>query len=521
VCLALTLLAFLLIAMPEHTRVDATSKAGARAALQQAIRQNLAASPLVYHGGPVQRNPVSYLIFWGAGWDNGTGGLTTDGQIVKKYFDNVGGTNYFKTLTQYWDFNGAIAPDHTLGGWLIDSSGPATDATCGGPTVEDSAVQAEVSHAIAAAGWPSDSANATYYVFTPPGMAVNDGQGACSERHFCDYHNWSTMANAAYAAVPYPTDLTACGTPSSPNGSNTGDSLAGLASQAQFGAITDPQGGSGWLDSAGVEIAGKCRWDFSKGPVILANNSVFELQSAYSNANSACATNFTSQTLFDGLRGYWKFDETAAWTNDCATLSVLDSSGNHLDGKSCRAGSGPTSAVAGRLGSARSFSGTNAFVSLANTATLNFTANQDFSYSLWFKRSGSATGSFLLAKGAGTIGDTGYALVLSGGATPLAELSKPGETGRLIMTGPAINDTNWHNIVVTYQRNGSGVMYIDGVQRATQSVSGYNVDLTNTRSLALGCYSDGSACFTGLLDDVRLYGRTLSAQEVSQLALGL
>ena len=45
--------------------------------------------------------------------------------------------------------------------------------------------------------------------------------------------------------------------------------------------------------------------------------------------------------LSDGLVGYWPMDE-ASWTNDCATDTVMDSSGNSYSGDSCPDISGPT-----------------------------------------------------------------------------------------------------------------------------------------------------------------------------------
>ncbi|HEX9069790.1 MAG TPA: hypothetical protein VF807_13540 [Ktedonobacterales bacterium] len=292
VAVALALAAVLMTAAPTIRGAHAGSGAAMRDAHQHANERALAAGPLTYHGGPVQRNPVSYLIFWGSSWDIGSGSLTPDGSIAQAYFQDVSGSSYLKTLTQYSDATGAISATHTLGGTWIDPVAPTTDTSCGSATTEDSAIQAEVSRAISVKGWPQDGTNATYYVITQPGVTVNDGHGACAQRHFCDYHDWSTAAGVAYAVIPYPTDLTACGVPATPHGNTPGDSLASLAAQAQFGAITDPHVGSGWLDAAGNEIGLKCQWDFSQSPITLANGGVFELQSAFSNTTASCVAGY-------------------------------------------------------------------------------------------------------------------------------------------------------------------------------------------------------------------------------------
>lgn len=241
-------------------------------------------------GGHIQQRPVSYVVFWGAAW-GASGSLTGDGQIAVNYLSDVGQTGYEKIVSQYYDSSAYISATHTLTPDWIDTTNPTTDTTCGAQTVQDTAIQHEVSHAIAVNGWPTDGANATYYVYTPTGYSVNDGAGNCSETQFCSYHNWSSSLSVAYAVIPYPNDMTACGVPSSPNGNAGGDSLANLTAQAQAGSITDPNAASGWADSQGNEASAKRAWDFSNGTTTLTNGGVFELQSQYSNASQNCVTN--------------------------------------------------------------------------------------------------------------------------------------------------------------------------------------------------------------------------------------
>ena len=157
---------------------------------------------------------------------------------------------------------------------------------------------------------------------------------------------------------------------------------------------------------------------------------------------------------------------------------------------------------------------------IANAASTNIPAGQDFSYSVWIKRSGSTASSFVLSKGAGTTGETGYALVMSAGTRPTLELSRPGETSRLQIRAGRLADTNWHLITATFQRTGQGILYIDGVQRASTSIVAYNVDLTNSRPLTIGAHSGGGEGFAGTIDDARLYRRVLSSAEVTQLYAG-
>ena len=244
---------------------------------------------LSWYGGPVQENPVVYVIFWGPNWVGSDSGAAS---VVQSYFNDMGSTSFENILTQYYDNYAYVANTNTVAGVWTDTSSAPTDSSCGGPTVEDSSIQNEVANAISANGWPTDGSNAAYFVYTPSGDYVNSG-GSCSDTAggFCAYHNWSSSVGVAYAAMAYPVDMSGCGIPSSPNGNAVGDALTNVTSHEQFETITDPGAGSGWVDAAGYEIGDKCAWDFSLGYTYL-NGGTFELQSEYSNATSSCVNSY-------------------------------------------------------------------------------------------------------------------------------------------------------------------------------------------------------------------------------------
>lgn len=248
---------------------------------------------LTYGGGPLQTTPVAYVIFWGPNW---SGSDSAAAGVVDSYFKDMGHTRFENTLSQYYSTSGGantyVTPQLTYGGFWIDSSTPTTDTSCASSaTVQDSTIQAEVDAAIAGGHFPSNAANATYFVYTPAGDYVNDGAGSCSELQFCAYHNLSS-SGLSYAAMAYPLDVTSCGVTSSPNGNVQGDSLANITSHEQFESITDPNTANGWMDSSGYEIGDKCAWDFSAGTTTLNNGGAFELQTEYSNSSHSCVNTF-------------------------------------------------------------------------------------------------------------------------------------------------------------------------------------------------------------------------------------
>src|SRR5207245_4115995 len=65
-----------------------------------------------------------------------------------------------------------------------------------------------------------------------------------------------------------------------------------------------------------------------------------------------------------------------------------------------------------------------------------------------------------------------------------------------------------------------GGLYGDGVQKATRAWTGVPAATTSAQAVNLGLYSGatGSPYFAGSLDEVRIYNRALSAQEIVALA---
>jgi len=83
-----------------------------------------------------------------------------------------------------------------------------------------------------------------------------------------------------------------------------------------------------------------------------------------------------------------------------------------------------------------------------------------------------------------------------------------------------ISDTRWYHIAFTYAANTMRI-YVDGVEVSSVAGictgSGDYVPDTNSNH-NIGALGDGNNInFDGIIDEVRLYDRTLSAQEVNAL----
>ena len=84
-----------------------------------------------------------------------------------------------------------------------------------------------------------------------------------------------------------------------------------------------------------------------------------------------------------------------------------------------------------------------------------------------------------------------------------------------VSTLPSTGD--WHHIVGIISGNDISALYIDGVSSAGAAAT-YAADsrvLTNV--LEIGSGVSGSESFDGVIDEVRIYNRALSASEVQAL----
>jgi alpha-glucuronidase len=192
-----------------------------------------------------------------------------------------------------------------------------------------------------------------------------------------------------------------------------------------------------------------------------------------------------------------------------------DSSGNQNNGA-------PTamSFTTGKIGAqAAQFNGTSSNVSLPKSPT------DDFTVAMWVKTTdtaGSAGNNWWAGKAlvdgevSGGAADWGTAIV--NGKFVLGVGSTSGDT--TIASSVNINDGTWHHVLATRKSSdGSVTVYVDGVSRGTGT--GPTGSRTATTSLRIGASRPGGSAFlNGTLDDVRVYGRILTATEITALASG-
>ena len=194
------------------------------------------------------------------------------------------------------------------------------------------------------------------------------------------------------------------------------------------------------------------------------------------------------------LVGWWKFD------ND-----FLDWSGNGNDGI-CSAGC-PTPTT-GKVGSALYFDG-NGSIDAGNGARLNITGN--ITIEAWVKPAKLAT-QYIVKKASNDV-TNGYELSLASSGKAFFRFNQRA-SGNTYRVDSAINypsnNTTWVHLVGIY--NGTQLqIYLNG--HLSNNKSGSSNISSNTNNLKIGG-PDGSAFYKGSIDEVRIWDRALTPQEV-------
>jgi fibronectin type 3 domain-containing protein len=197
---------------------------------------------------------------------------------------------------------------------------------------------------------------------------------------------------------------------------------------------------------------------------------------------------------------YWPLDATSGTT-------AVDASGNGDAGTVTGASWSPF----GRINSCLSFNGVNNSVQITNPVCNDFSiafwvkTTQIGGAAQWYNGAGLVDGDSL-----GTVNDFGTALV---GSRLAFGTGNPDIT---IVSTISINDGAWHHCVATRQQiTGAINLYIDGVLRGAGT--GSRNTLNASARLLFGAIASGNGYFNGSLDDIKIFRRTLSSNEVAAL----
>ena len=212
---------------------------------------------------------------------------------------------------------------------------------------------------------------------------------------------------------------------------------------------------------------------------------------------------FVPQESTTGLMGHWKFDEGAG-------SSSADSSGNGNIGILY----GPTWTTECNLGSCLDFDGLRDFVSVRDSPSLNEIG--ELTVSAWLRPEQLNLLQMVVVKGQ-LIGDdtSSYGLWM----TPSNQISWAVDTNEgynTLQTSPVLDTSRFHFVVGTY-KSGEIKLYLDGSLVVDGTLSGTVRDGVEELTVGKRTHPTDPDFFNGQIDDVRVYNRALTAQEVQQL----
>jgi len=214
--------------------------------------------------------------------------------------------------------------------------------------------------------------------------------------------------------------------------------------------------------------------------------------------------------LFDvsGIVAFWHLDEDS-WSGEAG--EVKDETGEN-DGT---AKNGANTTAEGRFKRAGSFDGSDDFVDCGNDESLDIT--DEITIEAWVKRGNITTGLRDIV--------TKYSYGKKSFYTALDEESKivfchtqdnTYDTYHWLYGNTSI-DTNWHHLVFIFDY-GYKVYYLDGTEMES-NVSEFTSMYSSNELVRIGKNGHGGETtpFNGTIDEVRIYNRALSAEEIATI----
>ncbi len=208
-----------------------------------------------------------------------------------------------------------------------------------------------------------------------------------------------------------------------------------------------------------------------------------------------------------GLVAWWPLDETAGTVSGDL---VAANDGFFV---------GSPQPVPGAVAGALSFDGASDYVQVPDSAVLNV-GTGDFTLDAWVLPAQIQGVRSIVDKRsfAGAL-VTGYELFLYGGALGL-QVADGTHDNYVSKLAHVAADGAFHHVAVTVTRQPLTItFFVDGAAQDTLTANAHNGSLSNAAPLLLGAEAQGpSPSWAGVLDEVEIFSRRLSAPEVRDIA---
>jgi SAM-dependent methyltransferase len=205
------------------------------------------------------------------------------------------------------------------------------------------------------------------------------------------------------------------------------------------------------------------------------------------------------------LVGHWTFDDTAVDAVGAADGVLV----------------GSPAYETGKFGKALRLENSD-HVILGDTTHLNFGSATDFTAALWIKTNGWSSDPAIISNKNWNSGSfTGW-VVACGSGTGSWQWNYCGDSEVRVdydPSGPVIDDSVWHHLCVTHERDGFAMFYVDGELQEQLDISTSTGSIDSGFPTVIG--QDGTttygADFSLSVDDVRIYNHAISQAEINDL----
>ncbi|HUV65908.1 MAG TPA: LamG domain-containing protein, partial [Sedimentisphaerales bacterium] len=226
---------------------------------------------------------------------------------------------------------------------------------------------------------------------------------------------------------------------------------------------------------------------------------------------SLAAVLIVAQSASAGLVGHWTFDEGSGTV-------AADSSGKGNNGTIL----GNATWVAGRIGSgALSFDASDDIVMVGDNPSLDI--EDALTICLWVKAPDVVTPNHMVTKqpsgSAATNYPGNYEFRIKSNTIQFLHQTSQGTDYSLYQSASQITAGEWHHAAVSIVEGGLVELYLDGVSAGSVAQTG-TFGILNDDSLRIGGRKD-SKFFNGILDDVYIYDRALTPEQIAGLRDGI
>jgi sialidase-1 len=225
------------------------------------------------------------------------------------------------------------------------------------------------------------------------------------------------------------------------------------------------------------------------------------------------------RVVTDGLISHWSFD-----TADVQGDIIKDAWGSN-DGTIV----GGPNVVEGKVGEALELNGVDQYVDVGHPAdgSLDFGQDIDFTIAAWIKVSETPADQYTIVSKGDRGSSARILFKINGDLAYITLANEPGGGQKPDFTSNTpVVDGEWHYVALVADRRNATMIYVDGVLDA-EGIGSDATDVNTESPLYIGkSHQDGNdprRFLEGLIDEVSIYNRALSINEIQQnmVALGI